>query len=96
MARPRKYKTDEERRAAQLEQKRRSAIKGRREARGLDPLLPHAGEVGTGAKLTAEQVAELRRLRQVEGYTLETLARKFNIAPSTVSLILAGKTWSAD
>lgn len=93
MPRPPKYATEEERRAAQLEQKRRSAIKGRREARGLDPLAPHAGAVGTGAKLTAAQVAEIRSLYAEQNWTIATLARQFDVSERTISMILRGETW---
>lgn len=93
MPRPKKYATNEERLAAQREQKRRSGTKKRREARGLDPLAPYSGEAGTGAKLTAAEVAELRKLRKTENWTMATLARKFGISQQQVSAILAGKHW---
>lgn len=95
MARPAKYKSEEERRAAQLAQKRRSAIKARREARGLDPLAPHAGEVGTGAKLTPAQVDEIRRLRAEQNWTIATLARQFDVSERTISMLLRGETWQS-
>lgn len=45
------------------------------------------------AKLTRPEVAELRRLRSVEGLTQYELADRFGIKQSTVSVILAGRTW---
>lgn len=93
MPRPAKYKTAEERAEAKREQKARSGKKRRREARGLDPLAPHSGEVGTGAKLTDEQVAEIRRLKAEAGWTNITLARQFGVSGGAISLLLRGKTW---
>lgn len=93
MARPPKYATEAERRAARLAQKRRYQIKVRREARGLDPLAPMSGASGTGAKLTAEQVAEIRKLKAEQNYTLATLARQFGMSERAISEILREESW---
>ena len=93
MARPRKYKTDEERRAAQLEQKRRSATKSRRLARELDPLEPYRGEAGTGAVLTWPDVREIRRLHRERQMTLKSLAHRFGVSEKTISDIVNFRTW---
>lgn len=93
MGRPPKYTSEAERRQAQLEQKRRSATKGRRKARSLDPLAPYAGAASTGAKLNAAQVAEIRCLHREQQYTLATLARQFDVSERTISAIARGETW---
>lgn len=93
MARPTKYKSPKERREAQLEQKRRSAIKSRREARGLDPLAPYAGEVSTSAKLTWGKVREIRKLHRELDWALKTLAHKFSVSEFTIGAILRNEIW---
>jgi|GEM_PF-6135208 len=97
MARPPKYKSEEERREAQRLQKRRSAQILRRERAGLDPATPTSeltsGERATRGKLTHKQVAEIRRLHEAEGWTLATLARQFEVSERSISAILRGESW---
>lgn len=50
------------------------------------------GERVFGAKLTEEQVSEIRRLR-AEGWTQTRLAIAFGVTQSSIWSILAGKTW---
>lgn len=50
------------------------------------------GERNNWAKLTAEQVAEMRRLRS-EGAYLKDLAARYRVSIGNVSMICAGKTW---
>ena len=65
-------------------------------------LRPKAGRVhqkGTdvkGAKLRAEDVAEIKRelaLATVDDGTAARLARKFKVSDSTIASIRAGRTW---
>ena len=51
------------------------------------------GERAHKAKLTAEQVIEIRRLR-AEGWTQQRLADKFGIAQANISVLLRGKSWA--
>jgi len=51
------------------------------------------GERAPKAKLTAEQVLEIRRLR-AEGWTQQRLADKFGIAQANISALLRGKSWA--
>jgi hypothetical protein len=62
------------------------AERGRYRNRGLP------GEENPNAKLTQEQVDEMRRLRAA-GYLQSTLAEMFGIHQTTVSIILSGKHW---
>ncbi len=97
MARPPKYKSEEERREAQRLQKRRSASILRRRKAGLpDEAPPHAtisSERGAGHKLTPEQVREIRRLHAAENWTFTTLARQFGVSVQTISAIVRGESW---
>lgn len=90
MARPKKYATEEERRQAQRISKAESAKKARRKAAGLPE---DAAPVHSGAVLTPEQVAEIRRLRETQNYTLATLAKQFGVAEATISNIINHKAW---
>lgn len=45
------------------------------------------------AKLTKSAVVEMRRLRSAEGLSQYKLAAQFGVEQSTVSTILAGRTW---
>jgi hypothetical protein len=51
------------------------------------------GEQSSRAKLTEEQVKEIRRLRQA-GMTLEQLAIRFDIAPTSINRICNGERWN--
>ena len=51
------------------------------------------GEDNNKAKLTADQVRELRRLYVPHQYGSTKLARQFGISPTAVKAILAGKAW---
>jgi hypothetical protein len=57
---------------------------------GLAPSL--AGEGNYNAKLTAEQVREVRRLRK-EGFSVSQLARRFEVCEITIYSIVTRKTW---
>lgn len=50
------------------------------------------GERASGAKLTAADFAEVRRLR-VAGASQTSLARRFGVSQQAISLLLKGKTW---
>jgi DNA-binding XRE family transcriptional regulator len=51
------------------------------------------GERNGSARLTADQVIEIRRLRAEEHISLEGLARRFGVAKGTIGFITTGKTW---
>ncbi len=93
MTRPPKYKTETERLEAQRAQKAASEAKRRRAARGLDPLAPHAGEVGTGAKTTPGKVREIRRLYKEHNFTIKTLAYQFDLSESAIREIVKNESW---
>jgi transcriptional regulator with XRE-family HTH domain len=93
MPRPPKYKSPEERAEAIKAQKARSAQKRRREARNLDLFASLHGENQNTAKLTVEQVEEIRRLKEIEGWTNLTLARKFGVSERQISAIVRGENW---
>lgn len=57
------------------------------------PPPPQTGIANGRAKLTAEQVAEMRRLRKEQGYPLKYFARLYRISISQVSKILLGESW---
>lgn len=44
-------------------------------------------------KLTAEQVAEVRRLSATSGLTQKAIGRTFGVAPATISAIVTGRNW---
>lgn len=54
--------------------------------------IAQSGEKGNRAKLTQEQVNEMRSLYQ-QGLTKAELAKRFKIVHSTASRIIKGKTW---
>lgn len=94
MPRPPKYATEAERLAAQRAQKAASEHRRRRKARGLDELIPIEGSAATGAKVTEEQVREIRK-RYREGLTIGTLARLFDLSEGAVSNIVNRRTWKS-
>lgn len=51
------------------------------------------GERHGGAKLTADNISEIRQLR-CEGVEQRSIAVRFAVSQSTVSLILSGKRWA--
>lgn len=51
------------------------------------------GEKQGGAKLTTENVREIRSLRNTGCYSLREIASRFGISKSTVSTIARGKSW---
>lgn len=53
------------------------------------------GENGSSAKLTAEQVTEIRTRRE-NGETQTALAARFGVTQANISAILTGKTWRSD
>lgn len=67
------------------------ALKGR-SGKGI-PCLNLAGEKHPGAKLTNEQVLEIRRLHTVEGIGAYRLGKQFGVSKPTVQRILRGKNW---
>lgn len=50
------------------------------------------GEEATKAKLTQEQIAEIKILRE-SGLTLQVIADRYNVTPSTVFNACAGNSW---
>lgn len=45
------------------------------------------------AKVSAEQVREVRRLRAEEGWSQQKIADHFGVARPTIADIIAGRTW---
>ena len=64
-------------------------------AKGRARYVSRRGERNGRAKLTADQVLEIRR-RSAAGDPAGALARLFGIAPSTVSNILARRIWACE
>jgi hypothetical protein len=60
--------------------------------RGRHNYRPHSGQDNGNAKLTQEQVDEIRRLR-AKGYLQSTLAEMFGVHQTAISLILHRKNW---
>lgn len=54
------------------------------------------GEFGPRAKLTAAQVAEMRRVRAETGLPFKALGRMFGVHGSTAHAAVSGKTWEQD
>ena len=59
---------------------------------GPNPRKANRGEANGRAKLTTEQVGEIRELR-AQGMTLVTLGRKFGVSHVLVSKIARGVAW---
>ena len=55
---------------------------------------PQRGELNASAKLTAEQVMEMRNLWKARAMTQQMLANKYQVAQSTISGIVLGKSWA--
>ena len=55
--------------------------------------LSHRGEKHPLAKLTESIVREIRFFHAQEGISFEKLAKKFKVAPQTISCIVKRKTW---
>lgn len=53
----------------------------------------HAGERHPMAKLTADQVVEIRRLKASSGLTLREIGRTFGVHEETVGGIVRGESW---
>lgn len=51
------------------------------------------GERSPLAKLTEAEVIEIRRLREVRGYTYADLADRFGVSVSTIAAICQGRLW---
>ena len=89
MGRKPKFQTEEERRAHRNETIKVYMLRsGRRKGTSTG----RTGERANGAKLTAEQVEEMRRLRR-EGWQLKHLAEKYGVHISTVTNVVSGKTY---
>lgn len=56
------------------------------------PLIGKIGEEHPRAKVTQEQVDTIRDL-YASGYTLDELSSEYGLAPSTLSVMIRGKTW---
>lgn len=67
---------------------RDKVAKGRQRAGGLP------GASNSGAKLTEDQVVEIRRLR-VAGWTQDALAARFSISQTQVGRIVRGERWAS-
>lgn len=52
------------------------------------------GETHGSAKLSADQVCEIRRLHAVEGMTSKQLAIRYGVNPSTTGRVIKGELWS--
>lgn len=53
-----------------------------------------SGENAGGAKLTAEQVAEIRTLFSTGDFSKAELGRRFGVRPTSIANIINGKTWN--
>lgn len=53
----------------------------------------YQGELNGNSKLTAEQVKEIRRLREEEGLTLMVLAERFSVNHTMIGFIVRGEVW---
>jgi hypothetical protein len=51
------------------------------------------GEIGPAAKLTQDQVNEIRRMRPM-GKAKKIYADRFGVSPSNITKIMAGLTWN--
>jgi hypothetical protein len=63
----------------------------REKHRQVNPPDPR-GEQNPQARLTAESVRDIRRLRS-EGTSLETLAKKYGVRITTISAAARGQNW---
>jgi DNA-binding CsgD family transcriptional regulator len=54
----------------------------------------HANYHGLNHKLSATEVREIRRLKQEENMMQKEIAKKFGLAPHTISQIVHGQRWS--
>jgi hypothetical protein len=59
----------------------------------LHPEAMRRGQEHGNAKLTTEQVVEIRRLRGAEGLFYKTLGLQFGVSESTIHLICTGRHW---
>lgn len=55
-----------------------------------------SGEKNTQAKLTWEKVEAILILRSIESYSMDKLARLFDVNRRTIEAIINGKTWVTD
>lgn len=53
----------------------------------------YQGELNGNSKLTAEQVKEIRRLREEERLTLMVLAERFSVNHTMIGFIVRGEVW---
>jgi hypothetical protein len=67
--------------------------RGDRNGAYTKPESRRVGSLNGGAKLTEEQVREIRRLRNVERVRLTTLAAQFGVSEQLVSMIARGVAW---
>ncbi len=65
-----------------------------RDATGWKPAMKFPGESNPMAKLTADSVVLIRKMRSETGLSYERIGRKFGISGSTVGLIIKRTTWS--
>lgn len=56
---------------------------------------PHIGEANPRSHLTANQVRDIRRIRQSDGTSYPKLATQFGVAAGTIQAILEGRTWKS-
>jgi hypothetical protein len=61
--------------------------------KGRSPCIGHGGETNVKAKLTQQDVDNIRILIS-EGYTNKYISNKYNVAPHTISYIRHGKSWT--
>jgi len=66
--------------------------RGERNGQHTHPERTARGERAARAKLTTEQVREIRRLF-AGGATQADLSRRFSVGPSTISAIVLGRSW---
>lgn len=62
--------------------------------KGRQRTVPQPGEKNAMARLTAEQVKEMRRLYAQGGMTQKAIGKLFGVSPMTASRAIRGESWS--
>lgn len=72
---------------------RRSAARGEKHGRSTKPERNTVGERNRHAKLTDDQVREIRKIASVESIAYVDLAKRFGVGDVAISRIVNRKTW---
>jgi hypothetical protein len=62
-------------------------------ANNLGAFMSRPGELNGSAKLTRQQVDEIRKLHASGDWPVRKLAKRFGIGKSAIGFIISGKTW---